>query len=384
MKSVATGELKSEALRIGDPGSVTDNSVRALTLHHLIQDIEPLDSKISKGINALSNRSVVGITASSLQSGKYERVLGTFDLAVIDEAAQLTVPATVGCVSFAKRFVLIGDHHQLPAVVQSDGIFQYETDHSKEPWSRLSKSLFEILYERAVKNSGREVVLLKDQYRMNDQICAIPAAMYYRGALRPGTSKVAEARLTIDVRDLDGFERQVLDPQQSVKFVDVPLDSRGGLRTNLTEAQIVSHIVEALITAKFGLDRDDAMGIICPRRAQVELVRRQLESLLKEMHLIHTGEGKQILDSVSTVDRFQGSQRDVIIVSLGMSDSIVSEHLSDERRLNVAMSRARHKLILLGNRKALSDDDVFSRLFETMETELPYPGWYLDRKSNQH
>jgi len=65
----------------------------------------------------------------------------------------------------------------------------------------------------------------------------------------------------------------------------------------------------------------------------------------------------------------------VIIVSFGMTDDVVSEHLADQRRLNVAMSRARHKLILLGNRKALSDEPLFATLFETMEKELPYSEW---------
>jgi len=60
-----------------------------------------------------------------------------------------------------------------------------------------------------------------------------------------------------------------------------------------------------------------------------------------------------------------------------MTDGVVSEHLADERRLNVAMSRARHKLILLGNRRALSDEPLFAKLFESMENELPYKDWYV-------
>lgn len=85
-----------------------------------------------------------------------------------------------------------------------------------------------------------------------------------------------------------------------------------------------------------------------------------------------------ILDSVSTVDRFQGSQNDAVLVSLGMSDSLVSSHLADEKRLNVAMSRARHKLILLGNREALNQEDIFVSLFKTMETALPYSDWCVE------
>ncbi|MFA6224080.1 MAG: C-terminal helicase domain-containing protein [Desulfomonilaceae bacterium] len=87
---------------------------------------------------------------------------------------------------------------------------------------------------------------------------------------------------------------------------------------------------------------------------------------------------KMILDSVSTVDRFQGGQSDVVLVSLGMSDSLVSSHLADEKRLNVAMSRARHKLIVLGNREALEQEDIFVSLFKTMETTLPYSDWCVE------
>jgi hypothetical protein len=72
-----------------------------------------------------------------------------------------------------------------------------------------------------------------------------------------------------------------------------------------------------------------------------------------------------ILDSVSTLDRFQNSQSDVVFVSLGMSESLVYSHLADEKRFDVAMSRARRKLILLGNREELDQEDIFVTLFDT-------------------
>ncbi len=378
MRPLVKGEIKNQVLRLGDPGSITDEEVRSVTLRSIIKNVEPLESKISVGIRALKNRSVVGITASSLQLGKYTKVIGEFDLVVIDEAAQLTVPATVGCISFGKRFVLIGDHRQLPPVIQSEGLAsQDESDH-EGPWPRLSKSLFEILYERASARSGREIILLKDQYRMNEHICSIPSRIWYGGTLRPATAEIAEARLTNDLNSLDGPTRSILDPDESVKFVNVPCDSRGGPRTNATEAKIVCDIVKALISAGFSLAKEDAIAIICPRRAQVELIRRELEPLAKKLLSGSGNSARILLDSVSTVDRFQGSQRDVVIVSLGMADGLVSQHLADERRLNVAISRPRRKLIMLGNREALSEEFVFSTLFETMNKALPYSSWHLD------
>ncbi|MGB9617036.1 MAG: AAA domain-containing protein, partial [Desulfomonilaceae bacterium] len=375
MKSLAQSDMSDETLRIGDPNSVTHARVRSVTLREIIGSLESLDCKITAGIDALKKRPVVGVTASSLHSGKYDKVLGDFDLVVIDEAAQLTVPATVGCISFGKKFVLIGDHRQLPPVVQSEGLGPVREVAGNGSWSDLSKSLFEILYERALEESGREVILLKDQYRMNDQVCSIPSNMYYAGSLRPANTAIAQARLKIDVGGLAGLERLVLEPHEPVKFIDTPLDGRAGPRTNLREAELVCGLVMALVRAGLPLDRPDALGIVCPRRAQVELVRRELEKSLGG--LAPSGVKTKILDAVSTVDRFQGSQRDVIIVSLGMTDDVVSQHLADERRLNVAMSRARHKLIFLGNIEALGREPLFATLFETMDRELPYSGWRI-------
>jgi DNA replication ATP-dependent helicase Dna2 len=196
--------------------------------------------------------------------------------------------------------------------------------------------------------------------------------------LRPATVKVGDARLTINHKNVSGLTRKLLEPEQSVKFVNVPLDSSAGPRTNQKEARIVCDIIRGLARGGFALARKDAVAIICPRRAQVELVRRSLENLFAEDQFLDADGQKMLLDLVSTVDRFQGSQSDVVLVSLGMCDSLVSSHLADEKRLNVAMSRARHKLIVLGNREALNQEDIFVSLFKTMETTLPYSDWCVE------
>ena len=200
----------------------------------------------------------------------------------------------------------------------------------------------------------------------------------YNRELRPATVKVGDARLTINHKNVSGLTRKLLDPEQSVKFVNVPLDSSAGPRTNQKEAQIVCDIIRGLARGGFSLEKKDAVAIICPRRAQVELVRRSLENLFTEDQFLDADGQKMLLDSVSTVDRFQGSQSDVVLVSLGMSDSLVSSHLADEKRLNVAMSRARHKLILLGNREALNQEDICVSLFKTKATTLPYSDWCVE------
>lgn len=244
---------------------------------------------------------------------------------------------------------------------------------------------FEPVWVDPYTNENLTIRLFKGLYRwisrpsqMSDHICSIPGTIWYKRALRPATKQVGDARLIINEAGIGGLARRLLDPNESAQFVNVPLDNTGGPRTNLKEAQIVCDIIEALATGGFSLGRKDAIAIICPRRAQVELIRRQLESLFRDKRVCEGDTERAMLDSVSTVDRFQGSQSDVVIVSLGMSDSSVSPHLADEKRLNVAMSRARHKLILLGNREALSQEDIFGNLFQTMSTELPYSDWYIE------
>jgi len=270
---------------------------------------------------ALRDASVVAATTASCGS----RVMReqAFDVAVVDEAGQLTEPASLAATTLADRFVLIGDHKQLPPVVQDA--------------PELETSLFERLIE-TYPDAG---VMLDRQYRMSQRIQAFPSREFYDDALRPATGEVAAQRLG----GLPGVDASSLPDhlQDGVAFVDP--DGKAEGNTNPVEADAVLETVEAYLEA--GVAPGD-VGVIAPYRAQVAEI------------------GKRLPDGVTvdTVDRFQGSSKEVIVVSFVATGTLDGPIFEDYRRINVALTRAKKALVLVGDADALSTDDTYRRMVE--------------------
>ena len=246
-----------------------------------------------------------------------------FDVAVVDEAGQLTEPGTLAATTLADRFVLVGDHQQLPPVVQSED----ET---------LSTSLFERLID-AHPEAG---VMLDRQYRMAQHIQAFASREFYDGQLRPATGAVAAQRLD----DLDGVSTASLPEslRDRVAFVD-PDGSQVG-NTNPTEADRIAEVVASYRAA--GVRAED-IGVIAPYRAQVAEISKRLPDV-----------------TVDTVDRFQGSSKEVIVISFVATGTLDSPIFEDYRRINVALTRAKKALVLVGDGEALATDEVYGRMVE--------------------
>jgi DNA replication ATP-dependent helicase Dna2 len=269
----------------------------------------------------LRNAQVVAATTASC--GGTAMGSQSFDAAVVDEAGQLTEPGTLAATTLADRFVLVGDHQQLPPVVQSDD----ET---------LSTSLFERLIE-TYPDAG---VLLDRQYRMAQHIQAFASREFYDGALRPATGAVAGQRID----DLAGVSLAALPEhlRDRVAFLD-PGGAQTG-NTNPVEADAVAEVVGAYRDA--GVPADD-IGVIAPFRAQVAELNRRLPEV-----------------AVDTVDRFQGSSKEVIVVSFVATETLDGPIFEDYRRINVAMTRAKKALVLVGDADALGTDPVYGRMVE--------------------
>ncbi|WP_227131268.1 AAA domain-containing protein [Halorubellus salinus] len=244
-----------------------------------------------------------------------------FDAALVDEAGQLTEPDALAAVNLAERFVLVGDHQQLPPVVRAE--------------NELQESLFERLVER-YPEAG---VMLDRQYRMSQRIQAFASAAFYDGKLRPATGEVA-AQHPRQLVDLDDLPAELRD---GVTFLDTPGD--GGRNTDAVEAERVADVVSSYLAA--GVAPED-VGVIAPFRAQVaEITRRVPESV-----------------TVDTVDRFQGSSKEVIVVSFVASGDLESPIFEDYRRVNVALTRAKRALVLVGDADALATDPVYGRMVD--------------------
>ncbi len=267
----------------------------------------------------LSNASVVAATTAACGS----RVMReqSFDAALVDEASQLTEPGTLAAINLAERFVLVGDHQQLPPVVRAE--------------NDLRRSLF----ERLVETHPDASVLLDRQYRMTQRIQAFSSAEFYDGALRPANASVATRHLS----DLPGVSVDALPPdlRDPVSFVD-PGGRREG-NTNPVEAERVAEIVESFVAA--GVDPDD-VGVIAPFRAQVAEIGRRTDA------------------TVDTVDRFQGSSEEVIVVSFVATGTLDGPIFEDTRRVNVALTRAKRALVLVGDAAALGSEPFYARLLD--------------------
>ena len=296
-------------LRVGSETGVRDD------MHdvRLVQRGDP-----NRKAAELRNAPVIAATTAACGS----RVLREceFDVAVVDEASQLTEPSTHAAITLADRFVLVGDHEQLPPVVRAE--------------NDLRTSLF----QRLVETYPDASVMLDRQYRMSQRIQAFASTEFYDGALRPATPEVAGR--TLD--DL-GVNPSALPPELAggVAFVD-PDGDRDGNR-NVREAERVAEVVDAYLAA--GVDPDD-IGVIAPFRAQVAEISRRTEV------------------TVDTVDRFQGSSKAVIVVSFVATGTLDGPIFEDHRRVNVALTRAKNQLTLVGDAEALASDPFYDRMLD--------------------
>ena len=257
-------------------------------------DVALKHGTVSAVKEALQRAQIVAATAHRSATLPYLR-RRAFEMSIVDEAGQLTEPLTLGLILRARRFVLIGDDRQLPPVVRTRG---------------LAHSMFERL-----KRDPDAVTMLKTQYRMHPEIMSISNRLFYDGRLEAGIKPV-------DRTPPDGPD------STPVQFIPVESDREG--RSNPDEARMVLELVR-LFTQSHGIQAE-SIGVVSPFRAQVVLLRQMLG-----------GTGV----TVDTVERFQGGERDIMILSFVRSRG--TGFVFDDRRLNVAITRARRKLVLVAH-----------------------------------
>ena len=278
-------------------------------------------------------------------TGAANRVLEgmKFNTLFIDEAAQALEAACWIPIRKVSRVIFAGDHQQLPPTVKSI--------------AALKAGLGKTLMERIVENKPEVVTLLQVQYRMNDQIMQFSSREFYDGKLQ--TAPEIKYRGILDYDNPMSWYNTDDLPDEIESKEEFVGESFG--RINKAEAELTLQHLE-LYYGRIGkqriLDERIDVGIISPYRAQVQLLRRMIkkrEFFKPYRHLI----------SVNTVDGFQGQERDVIILSLVRSnDEGQIGFLRDLRRMNVAITRARMKLIILGSVGTLTKHPFYKRLYE--------------------
>ncbi len=302
--------------------------------------------------------------------------LKPFDLLVVDEATQLLEPHLLGVLcaktkegkNAIERFVLIGDHKQLPAVILQSPEESKVSDPilNRIGLSNLNCSLFERLYRKYKENDTFHAFdSLSFQGRMHPEIAAFPSDHFYDGKLKAvglphqteHIAKGSDKQITIDT----------LVSDHRLAFIAVTSDCHKMSKANDQEARVAVHIAQALFEHYRRNNKDftnETLGIITPFRNQIALIRKYL----KETNIAALNQV-----SVDTVERFQGSQNDVIIYSFCIHSPFQLETLPCmmeengkliDRKLNVVLTRAKKQLFIVGDPELLCKNELYTRLIE--------------------
>ncbi len=310
----------------------------------------------STSVHNFKTKALVGATLSKLAMlSEMESADGIawtnpiFDVAIVDESSMATVPLTLCGIMLARTFILVGDHMQLPPVTHTSG--------------RLTKAESELvqcsLFERLITKYPNRQVMLEMQYRSHPSIVGFSSSHFYGGRLR---SDVSVENIAWTPRPLShGFffnKREAC--RNPIVWVDTsryshpswakPSGRTGPSACNRYEAAVVRVLVKEM--RKCGLPAEDAF-VVTPFRLQAALLHHLLQDERFSIRTILSPES-------STVDSFQGKQHPVVVYNF-VAASPWTRALQDKRRLNVALTRAERKLIIVGAASELSKDNGFYR-----------------------
>ena len=344
-------------------------------VHPEVHEFADISSRPMKSLEKLKRcytQQVVATTCLGINHPIFSQRI--FDYCIVDEASQITLPVCLGPIRMSRTFILVGDHYQLPPLVQNKEAVE----------GGLDISLFKMLSDLHPSS----VTNLEHQYRMCSDIMALSNTLIYNGRLKCGTPEVAA--LCITIPDMSALRkhhhtptsihsttqnricanpvpgvcwlRDLLDPSRKACFVNTdPLGSasrealENGTRiTNPAEATLTIQLVESLVTT--GILAKD-IGVITFYRSQLAFIKHSLRHRPGvEMH---------------TADRFQGRDKEIIVLSLVRSNEnqTLGDLLKDWRRVNVALTRARTKLLIIGSKSTLAGNDFLKDFVTLMESK---------------
>jgi DNA replication ATP-dependent helicase Dna2 len=330
--------------------------------------------------NAWHNTPIVATTCLGVNHPVFNE--RTFDYCIVDEASQITLPICLGPIRLAKTFVLVGDHNQLPPLVQNE----------EARIGGLDISLFKLLSD----THPDSVVNLEHQYRMCEDVMTLSNTLIYNGRLKCGTEELRYRKLEVphmEALSMKHYDASLLSrpntprsfctswthpscwlgymihPDTRVQFINTDFlpnpheEAKGNRIVNPTEAGIVTQLVDSLLSV--GVPASE-IGVMTHYRSQLALLKHNLRS-----------HGSNI--ELHTADRFQGRDKEVVVLSLVRSNDqhSIGDLLKDWRRINVAFTRAKTKLLVVGSRDTLrncGDSEMVSRFVRLMEEK----NWVFD------
>ena len=294
------------------------------------------------------------------------------DTVIVDEASQLTDYFITGILCNFKKFIMIGDQNQLPAVItqSNESCEIVDNDLNNAGIRNFGYSLFERLYFRCKEKEWNNAYgMLQTHYRLHKDISALINGLYFDKLITGSQEQVSDF-LMFNPKSEDEIEK-LLSGSRLV-FIDSAYEKTS--KTNLSEAVIVNKILETVKRVSGEDFNDKTVGVLTPWRAQIALIRKQITD-------------SNIRDEVTidTVERFQGTERDIIVNSFAVHNLYQLKNLESfnaegiDRKLLVSISRGSKQLVILGNSKVLENGKYYKEIIEYIKEK----GFYINQKQRK-
>ncbi len=340
----------------------------------LLQNIAGKASSRDELRQTIESTRIFVSTVASINGKKELFNLKRFDVAIIDEASQILEPQIIGLLPQFDKFIMIGDHNQLPAIVlqsNTNSIIR-EKELTDIGISNCADSLFERLMRTAIKNNWSQChSQLIVQGRMHNEIAAFPSSYFYPSRLLPANQWQSEKWSTSFESEENLISTVVSSNRLALFSTELMNHNNASHKTNENEADVVIAIIKSLEEVYYHDKREfDAkrVGIIAPYRNQIALIKHKLQNA-------NIQGWENIM--VDTVERFQGSQRDIIIISFCINKPYQLNFLSNlnesgkvDRKLNVTLTRARQQMFIVGNAKILNRNPIYATLLEFIKDSV--------------
>ena len=357
---------------------------------HLLKEVLDDNATLNSIKSTLADAQIVVATTSTMNNNAALFNIKHFDLAIIDEASQILEPNIIGLLTSQHRggrairkFILIGDHKQLPAVVQQSDTEVLVEDETLKAihLNSCTNSLFErlILTERAAERT-EFVGTLHKQGRMHPDIADFANRKFYAREQLECVPLAHQLEQTLTYNEAS--EDETDDVLKAHRMIFIPSKPCRQLniseKVNTEEARIITDLLRRLYRQLGNnFDPQKSVGVIVPYRNQIAMIRKEIEKLgIPELEEI----------SIDTVERYQGSQRNIILYSFTIQSRYQLDFLTAntfyedgqpiDRKLNVAITRARKQLILTGNEQTLRHNQLFAELIDYIKEK---GGYYAEK-----
>ncbi|MCX6148695.1 MAG: AAA domain-containing protein [Candidatus Kapabacteria bacterium] len=356
----AVDEICNAIKRISEEIEIIRLGSKEVSIHKELLFSELIENYNLKELNLKLKRTrIIASTVASLINTQEIFQIKHFDIAIIDEASQILEPYIVGIISKVNKFIMIGDEKQLPAITQqSEEFLQVKSKKLIEiGLENFSISYFERLLTNAKTKGWNECFdMLEIQNRMHKDIMNLINFLFYNNKLNLSENNwQSEEFNTYQIKSKLGD----LLSKSRIVFINCP--NENNYKFNKSEALLTIKIIEEIKSNLKDNFIENSIGVISPFRLQCSEISNLIE------------ENDRKLITVDTVERFQGSERGFIIISTSvnkevMLQSILSlviiEDIEIDRKLNVALTRAKKQIVILGNEQVLSKSKIYKKMID--------------------